>query len=278
MAHSIEVESSTVSRDPPVHTRIPSISLQRNSSQSSLEGEEEEGGRNTRERRFRKSRSVESSLSKQMANGSDTDLHGIMAPLNQLSISQSIHSLDSDSVFSIDDREDEEEDEEEEEEEGDMRQEDDSMLGFALELELSDMNSQPVDSFSQSLPLAALTPRPQDDAPPDKDSHEEEGGISSASLEQGHSENPQLHVVRRSKSVGSATAKWRRKKPSALAPPSSMTSHGITDPYELLRLFQGLSRECYPSSVCKVDFKTLLSNYSHNSETRNYELSFEREP
>ena len=317
----VNTETVAVDKRSEIHSRIPSISLQREASQYSLEkgdgeiervgdGEKERGGeekkftwenRTSGNKMIKKSRSLEFSLDKDAGRQSSADLRqtirNIMAPLHQLSIAHSCHSLDSDSVFSVDDHEVEAE-ENDEEEEGRRRhvcqqEEDDPLLGLTIDLDLSDMSSQQRDMFTQSLPIPMLfSPTPQ--APPkstsphpeesreEEEEEEEESQLTPSRGERSRQETS-AQPVRRSKSVGSSSVgrKWRRKKRVRNAPGAPSTTADTvvsSDPQELLQLYQRQCRECYPSSVCQVDFKTLLASYNHNTETRNYELSFTREP
>ena len=95
--------------------------------------------------------------------------------------------------------------------------------------------------------------------------------------------NRRRHPVQRSRSASNYRHKWRWKKALALAnkattgekPPSTLNS----DPFHLLHVYQMRSRDLFPTtSTSKFDFRTFLGKFSNNSETRNYELSFEREP
>ena len=111
--------------------------------------------------------------------------------------------------------------------------------------------------------------------------------------------------VHRSKSVtgpGTYRHKWRWKKAIALTSShntSTTTSQkpsttlNNADPFHLLQIYKDRSGDCLTantttttttttttssSSSGRTDFRVFLNRFNSNSETRNYELSFEREP
>ena len=98
-------------------------------------------------------------------------------------------------------------------------------------------------------------------------------------------------TVHRSKSVtgsGAYRHKWRWKKAIAS---SNNTSHSTAspsstlnnaDPFHLLQMYKERSGDCLTGNVAptntRTEFIIILNRFNSNSETRNYELSFEREP
>ena len=106
-----------------------------------------------------------------------------------------------------------------------------------------------------------------------------------------HGENKRGPTVQRSKSVSSSgnyRNKWRWKRAIALTDNKhpnitkrkSSTTLDNANPFHLLKVYQKRSNDTLSSNSTgnKVDFRTFLDRFSNNSETRNYELSFEREP
>ena len=342
----------TKSSDEDESSLIPSIALQKHSSHSSLEGwDEDRTPAATDKRKISKSRSLESSLGViGLINVKDGDGDGTQSH-NRLTLSHSIPSLDSDSVFSIED-EHEREEGGREGEEGEREREEDGggeekereihqQLGDVLPLEISVDSqfsvgeSQNEESLcTQSLPASVVGSTSHqrhtgvDDgkemmfspvsSPPDShrqykhnrdhsagsslNHNNRDNSISQVDVEQpGHNESQSSsspadrshsdditrtrHSVKRSNSFSSSTYrhKWRWKKALALASTSTSDKRQSTlnnaDPFNLLHLYQTRSRDCCPAnSTCRVDFRTFLSKLNNNSETKNYELSFEREP
>ena len=105
------------------------------------------------------------------------------------------------------------------------------------------------------------------------------------------------HSVHRSKSVtgaGTYIHKWRWKKAIALTSSNNNSTTPSTlnnaDPFHLLQIYKDRSGECLrdnattaaatssSSANSRTDFRVILNRFNSNSETRNYELSFEREP
>ena len=290
-----DVHSNTSGTDATYRMKIPSISLQQNSSQSSLEyWEESQERQKTRKgSRILKSRSLESHLDKCTADESDSEarhsLRSNPGPIaHQLSISHSIPSLDSDSVFST---EEQDVDETENRKTSDRdKDEEDSLLTFSMESELGSLHSEISKNnanCSQNLYVRSnkLLSTADEDSQNSRESSFSPVDNSTTNSRNKKDRKLSSRIVHRSRSVGSGTYrhKWRWKKAVALATSdSSKTSPQIkTDPLSLLSLFQARSRACYPSaaSISKKDFKTLfLEKLSHNTESKNYELSLEREP
>ena len=346
LANPLDAERSNTNatEDAVFRMKIPSISLQRNSSHSSLEGWEDEQEFAIAKRTISKSRSLESCLMSPSREAADRDVNVMVAPRNRLTLSQSIPSLDSDSVFSIED--------DEGEGEGGERMRRKIEQEISVDSEISIKGNEPVSrKCTQSLPITALAScsaggnalqrmdtepgrelsfsplesslesshhhgkydrahssspvssslekhdpnQTRDDSfspaslSTENDQRERELCTVNSSPEANlfeQSDTKTQHYVHRSKSVGSATYrhKWRWKKGAALASSSNAAGNETrktlttTDPFDLLHTFQSQSRDCYPVSVCRVDFKTILNKFQHNSEDKNYELSFEREP
>ena len=104
--------------------------------------------------------------------------------------------------------------------------------------------------------------------------------------------------MNRSKSVtgsGAYRHKWRWKKAVALTSNSHNTSTTAStttsenpqsslsnsNPFHLLQMYKERSGECVSTNSTttnRTDLRAILSHLDSNSETRNYELSFEREP
>ena len=347
-----EQAKSSDEEDSSFRIKIPSISLQRNSSHSSLEDWEAptiEG------RKIHKSRSLESSLGviKRTETEGAHDMNDvIIAPLSKLTLSHSIPSLDSDSVFSIDDEERGGEGERKEEAGGEGEAEEEWEGGEGLEKREREQWQQPgvlehsVDSefnmegngdvegrLTLSLPATTITAtsRQSTDVHGEREllfspvsaspehshycKHDREQSFSTVNSSLGLSHdnrdnsfspvsmpaegdhNGQCNgqnspspfdtsltkTIQRSKSVNTPPYrhKWRWKKAVALSSNGDKLASTLTnaDPFCLLQVYQMRSRDCYPTnSTCKIDFKTFLSKFSSNSETENYELSFEREP
>ena len=341
--------------------KIPSISLQKTSSHSSLEDWEE--GTATKAapevRKMGKSQSFESPLVLSM-NGHEqenTQNDGDNSRLNRLTLSHSIPSLDSDSVFSIED-EGEEEDGGEEggrrrremEETVDKKPGEESLfLEQSLDSEISTEDASNI--VTRSLPASTFAnitsstatpqgvPRERDTlfgpemslspeqfvhsrdqsfntvestsvvagqshgvrqafssrigtSNPTQDKTETRQQVSSTDTTANtdkHSKNRQhSNTVHRSKSASSSTNyrhKWRWKKAVALTKTTTTNSTNRNystvlnnaNPFHLLSLYQLRSSDCLFTDS-RVDFRTFLDRFSNNTETRNYELSFEREP
>ena len=362
-----EQPKSSDEDDASFRTKIPSISLQRNSSHSSLEDWDENDAAapnaNTT-KKISKSRSLESSLDvsalkgNERARAPDDTNDVVLRSLNPLALSRSIPSLDSDSVFSVEDEEEEgresegDREREREEKEGteggdksinkDQQQRRDvsSALEQSIDSEFSVEGDRETDSrVTRSLPattLRSLTSQLEHSSPvsasPEATGHSREQSFStvdSSSLRLNHDDRDtsfspintsaadpvsqrdgkdhsspeamlELHTsltneltrtqerrsFQRSKSTSGSTNyighKWRRKKAATPALSSTTTDTSTlnnADPFHLLRVYQVRSHDCFPTTAtCRVDFRTLLSKLNNNSETRNYELSFEREP
>ena len=359
-----EQPKSSDEDDAPFRTKIPSISLQRNSSHSSLEDWDENDAaapNANMTKKISKSRSLESSLDVSALKGNERarapdDMNDVvLTSLNPLALSRSIPSLDSDSVFSVEDEEEEEREgegdreREREEKEGteggdksidkDQQQRRDvsSALEQSIDSEFSVEGDRETNSrVTRSLPattLRSLTSQLEHSSPVSAATgHSREQSFStvdSSSVRLNHDDRDtsfspintsaadpvsqrdgknhsspksmleldtsltneltrtqERHSFQRSKSTSGSTNyighKWCRKK--AATPASSSTTTDTStlnnaDPFHLLRVYQVRSHDCFPTTAtCRVDFRTLLSKLNNNSETRNYELSFEREP
>ena len=96
------------------------------------------------------------------------------------------------------------------------------------------------------------------------------------------------HAVHRSKSVtgpGTYRHKWRWKKAIALTSHSTASASSTlnnADPFHLLQIYKERSGDCLTGNATptntRTDLRIALNRFNSNSETRNYELSFEREP
>ena len=283
--------------------KIPSISLQRTSSHSSTEEWGEEGNARTRSevrQQIRKSRSLESSLSSSLRNVNEGE--GARHSLGRrLTPSHSIPSLDSDSVFSVGEGEGESEGgreregeksekegegENENAEESDKTQQKGTSLVLECSLESEFSREEKSSSFTtHESSLQGLGHKTIDSSvmPLTTENREQTKLKSHKSPQDDNRTKTRRPSIQRSKSASGLTNyrhKWRWKKAVALAskelPPSTLTN---ADPFDLLCTYQKRSRNCLSINPSpKVDFKAFLNMFSNNSETRNYELSFEREP
>jgi len=85
--------------------------------------------------------------------------------------------------------------------------------------------------------------------------------------------------VKRSKSYGpTATNVILRRRKRTVADKLPAHRKLPTDPAGLLRTYQQVSLDCCPSVDSKSTLRTLLTEFTHNSEGQNYKLSYEREP
>lgn len=284
--------------------KIPSISLQRTSSHSSTEEwvvEGDTGATAEIRQQIRKSRSLESSLSSSLRNGNEGE--GAKNSLGrELTPSHSIPSLDSDSVFSVGEGEGEDggggggeagrkgEDKRGGREVDERENEDTEKAGFVssvLECSLeSEFTNEDVNS-SFTTPESSL----QGFRYKTMDSSITSAGAVRTEKNKRKKGERTLddHAktrrpsIQRSKSTSGLTNyrhKWRWKKAVALAsnkhPPSTLNN---ADPFDLLQTYQKRSHDCRSTNPSfKIDFRTFLNMFTNNTETRNYELSFEREP
>lgn len=332
----------TKSSDEEESSLIPSISLQKNSSHSSLEEWDEDRMPAAKDqRKISKSQSLESSLGiVGLMNVKDSDVDGTRS-LNRLTLSHSTPSLDSDSVFSIEDEREREEggrggEGEDEKGRGIHQQPEDVLpldisvgsqfsveesqneeslcthslpatiigsfslhkrtgVGGGKEMMFSPVSSPPDNhrhyKHNRDHPTSAVDSSSNHDnrdnsiSPVDVDQHgRNEGQSSSSTADNSHSDDltRTRQSVKRSNSFSSTTYrhKWRWKKAVALVSASTNDKPlNNADPFNLLHIYQKRSRDCCPpNSTCRVDFRTFLSKLNNNSETKNYELSFEREP
>ena len=85
--------------------------------------------------------------------------------------------------------------------------------------------------------------------------------------------------VKRSKSYGpTATNVILRRRKRAVGDKLPRHRKLPTDPAGLLRTYQQVSLDCCPTVDSKSTLRTLLTDFTHNSEGQNYQLSYEREP